>query len=76
LGDAKGGAGGPGEGPTVIFDNSTNKMYVGEVSPVPFPKSFLNNNSVHMGQGLILFSVMNILQAELCLDSKKFCANG
>jgi hypothetical protein len=32
-----GGSGGTGEGPTVIFDN---KMYVGEVSPVPFQSSF------------------------------------
>jgi hypothetical protein len=32
------GGGGMGEGPTVIFDNSTNKMYVGEISPVLFPK--------------------------------------
>jgi hypothetical protein len=45
-----------GEGPTVIFDHSTNKMYVGEVFPVPCPKSFLNNSSVHLGQGLITFS--------------------
>jgi hypothetical protein len=63
-----GGSGGTGEGPTVIFDN---KMYVGEVSPVPFPKSFLNNNSVHLGQGLIKFPVLNILQAELCLSRLK-----
>jgi hypothetical protein len=75
-GDAKGGAGGPGEGPTVIFDNSTNKTYVGEVSPFPFPKFFLNNNSVHLGQGLIKFPMLNILQAELCLGSRKFCASG
>ncbi|KAF8217377.1 ankyrin repeat-containing domain protein [Mycena galopus ATCC 62051] len=47
-----GGSGGTGEGPTVIFDHSTNKMYADEVSPVPFLKSFLNNNSVHLGQGL------------------------
>jgi hypothetical protein len=59
-----GGSGGKGEGPTVIFDHSTNKKYVGEVSPVPFPKSFLNNSSVHLGQGLIKFPVLNILQAE------------
>jgi hypothetical protein len=59
-----GGSGGTGEGPTVIFDHSTNKMYVGEVSRVPFPKSFLNNSSVHLGQGLIKFPVLNILQAE------------
>jgi hypothetical protein len=31
-----GGSGGTGEGPTVNIDNSTNKMYVHEVSPVPF----------------------------------------
>jgi hypothetical protein len=68
-----GGSGGKGEGPTVIFGN---KMYVGEVSPVPFPKSFLNDNSVHLGQGLIKFPMLNILQAELCLDSRKFCASG
>jgi hypothetical protein len=33
-----GGSGGTGEGPTVIFDHSTNKMYVSEVSSVPFPQ--------------------------------------
>lgn len=33
-----GGSGGTGEGPTVNIDNSTNKMYVSEVSPVSFPK--------------------------------------
>jgi hypothetical protein len=68
-----GGSGGTGEGPTVIIDN---KMYVGEVSHASFPKSFLNNNSVHLGHGLSIFPVLNILQAELCLDSKKFCASG
>ncbi|KAF8197164.1 hypothetical protein K438DRAFT_729475 [Mycena galopus ATCC 62051] len=48
----KGGSGGTGEGPTVIFDHSTNKMYVVGVSLVPFPCSFLNNSSVNLGQGL------------------------
>jgi hypothetical protein len=71
-----GGDGGTGEGPTVIFDHSTKKMYVCEVSPVPFAKSFLNKNSVHLGQGLITFPVLDIFQAELCLDSKKFCISG
>jgi hypothetical protein len=33
-----GGGGGTGEAPTVNIDNSTNKMYVSKVSPVPFPK--------------------------------------
>jgi hypothetical protein len=63
-GHGDGGSGGTGEGPTVNIHNSTNKMYVGEVCPVPFPKSFLNNSSVHLGQGLIKFAMLNILQAE------------
>jgi hypothetical protein len=71
-----GGSGGTGEGPTVIFDHSTNKMYVGEAFPVPFPKSFLNNTSVNLGHGLIKFPVLPIFQAESRLDLKKFCASG
>jgi hypothetical protein len=50
-----GGSGGTGEGPTVNIDNSTNKMYVGEVSPFLFPNSFLNrpaSMAVHSSVGM------------------------
>jgi hypothetical protein len=67
------GGGGVGEAPTVIFDHSTNKRYVGEVFPVPFRKSFLNNNSVNPDPRLIKFLGLNILQAELCPEAEKMC---
>jgi hypothetical protein len=38
MGHGRGGSGGTGGGPTVIFDHSTNKMYVGEVLSVSFPQ--------------------------------------
>jgi hypothetical protein len=40
-----GGSGGKGEGPTVIFDHSTNKMYVGEV-PHSFSQSPFSTTAV------------------------------
>jgi hypothetical protein len=41
-----GGSGGTGEGPTVNIDNSTNKMYVSEVSRVPSPLSSFSTTTV------------------------------
>jgi hypothetical protein len=81
-----GGPGGVGEGPTFNFNrvqNMTNNMYVGDV-PRSFSQSLFSTMVSSAGSlivhsdklELLNFYVLNMFQAELCLDSKKIWASG
>jgi hypothetical protein len=60
-----GGSGGTGEGPTVNIDNSTNKMYVIQVSPVPFPQVLSQQQQCESGSRVNEISGLSIFQAEI-----------